>query len=269
MTDTNAPAAEQAAPTTLTQADIQQQIADAIRADRASSDRRARAQEQMTAARMGHRPILDKHRHLGDAAFWSAPESNNPHAVALKIVHERAGTGYKALLEAMDGNARDALLSTPERVQANARQARSLRDNTVSAINSAINSAEAERDAVGARAHRITIPADAYSQQLAAEVRGHLRSLKPADRVAFAEQAIADTDTLLLQAIASAPAALSGLPAEVRERARREVITLLAPEDSAAAAAIDKGLELCTRTRDRLLEHLGELFDPAHMGNPK
>ncbi len=92
-----------------------------------------------------------------------------------------------------------------------------------------------------------------------------MRSLPERDRIGYLNKAIENNDVLLMQAIASAPAALSSVHRDLHKRVRDELAALLSPEDTAALAALQRGVELVTGTRDSLLSHLSELFDPTHL----
>lgn len=96
---------------------------------------------------------------------------------------------------------------------------------------------------------------------LASELRSYFSSLNSDARFDAFRQAVNDLDLPTLRAIAAAPAALSGLPEQMRAHGRETLLTLVAPEALARSKQLADDLAFAENFETQLRQAVADSVD--------
>lgn len=185
------------------------------------------------------------------ARFSDAPVLSDLRASVAKSVAE-----YRSTHEAVTRIDGDKTLTDGGRLVRKATVVRAKMAAAIAALETARNKTAAGRSANEAalQKHFDFGSSNLAEISLAAEVRAHAKSLPASERGKFMRSAFDGSDLSTLRAIASAPAFLSGVPAELHAFAREQVLTALAPEHLANSKILAEGEAAATQ----IAEHLGQ-----------
>lgn len=125
------------------------------------------------------------------------------------------------------------------------------------AVNEAANEQAAQLEATIAGSYKPEAP-PYWSVLREQEIRGYLRSLNNSERLQLLETARASGDRDILVAIANAPAFLSGMPAQLQQLARDELIAAHAPQEAETLKALREQQSHARQFRDEMLQSVAD-----------
>lgn len=181
-----------------------------------------------------------------------------PESLSLKIYADRANTAWGEIHDTHQRRMKDLTATEFGRLKSSADFAKGKMTALGNAVTEAAARARAEADRIRAKMDAELRPRDPAQTLLDGELRAYLRSL-PTERVIGA----ARSDPALLRAAVTAPAALSGIQADVHKTLQSEHLAAVMPEDVAKYADLSEAIEAGGTAINSLVKWSHDLIDFA------